>query len=513
MADSSGPRRYALLVGIDFYLPGNARNMALSNLQGCVNDVKGIHGFLNTAFADEFKTVILTSSPAGPDPKMPLEDPQAWPTFENIKTQFDLVFSNAKEGDVFFFHYSGHGARLPRTMASPNKETDPSLLTIDFCEGGRPVLVVFLDSCYSGGSWREGCRFRTPDTKIKIPNLPSDEVVIEVPIVIAKIEGDRIILPIGQVHGVERHSEFVFCSPPATFISIDDVEPDTCSAKIPSILLSSQRQLYPMKSLPVTPSKWSFGSKTFKFAVDSALGAAFYHAIQHAVQHRIASPLQTFDNIEECDIDVLRLKARRDHVDIIAPESLTGYHGPVRGLSLRIHDPGVIDETVAALTHLGRFGQILNLFDDGVRGNGIVFDISVLKRQTNQGTSGTFTYRFHNKSANTLYVTVLNLGPGFHVKQICPPYDSPKMVHGGGELDFRFTVTLPDKLRDVGANKPRHRDVIRTMITQDKQISWKALELPYIWDAPEVKLHTTDRDIRPLDDTFQHWVHDQELYL
>ncbi|KAL6901466.1 caspase domain-containing protein [Trichoderma evansii] len=77
---------------------------------------------------------------------------------------------------------------------TPRYRDDPSLLTVDFCHGQPAVrgwqlnfwlkklnrkgirVVVFLDSCHSGGSWRavDGVFFRTPNDCTTILNLDSD---------------------------------------------------------------------------------------------------------------------------------------------------------------------------------------------------------------------------------------------------------------------------------------------------------------------------------------------------
>ncbi len=101
-------------------------------------------------------------------------------------------------GDLFFFHFSGHGAELqPTSRSPPGRPTDPSLMTMDFC-CGKPAVrgwqlnewlkklnkkkvrtIVILDSCHSGGAWRRtGESFRTPEGWKNVANLPADEEAI-----------------------------------------------------------------------------------------------------------------------------------------------------------------------------------------------------------------------------------------------------------------------------------------------------------------------------------------------
>ncbi|QYS99587.1 hypothetical protein H0G86_006710 [Trichoderma simmonsii] len=199
------PKRYALLVGIDLYLNDGSRKLpdgrelSLNDLHGCVNDVEAMREFLQSQY--EFNDIsILTSSfpsTTNDETTKPPEPPDRWPTFSNIKREFETIYEKANAGDFFFFHYSGHGAQLTRVKKSPKKRfKDPSLLMVDFCYGQPAIrgwqlnqwlkklnkkdiqIVVTLDSCHSGGSWRVGDpSFRTPVdwSSISIPNLPIDD--------------------------------------------------------------------------------------------------------------------------------------------------------------------------------------------------------------------------------------------------------------------------------------------------------------------------------------------------
>lgn len=81
----------------------------------------------------------------------------------------------------FSFFFAGHGGLLRAVAQSPpGRHYDPSLLTADYGTGKRAMrgwqlnswleslhkkqvrVVVCLDSCYSGGSWRNGHQGRTP---------------------------------------------------------------------------------------------------------------------------------------------------------------------------------------------------------------------------------------------------------------------------------------------------------------------------------------------------------------
>lgn len=208
-------KRYALLVGVDCYLVNNgARRFTdggevfLPNLRGCINDVRTIETLLQEQY-DMSRDDITVLSSSLPDPLIdgnhenmePVElgEPDRLPTFHKIRREFRSMRDKAVSGDFFFFHFSGHGARLPRVHNSPlSRENDPSLLTVDFCRGKRAVrgwelniwlkalnekgvrVVVSLDSCYSGGAWRAGdsvIGYRTPEDwgSHSVVNLATDE--------------------------------------------------------------------------------------------------------------------------------------------------------------------------------------------------------------------------------------------------------------------------------------------------------------------------------------------------
>lgn len=197
------PSKYALLIGIDRYMNDGSRafsNEALSlkNLGGCVNDVETITKFLVDHYNFD-KIVALVSPLASAQLSADLrKTSDRWPSYEEIKSEFDIVIVQAKKDDFFYFHFSGHEARLMPIGDSPEGHTrDPALLTVDYCMGKLPIrgwqlnswlqtlaekgvnIAVSLDSCYSGGAWRDEDGWsRTPvDWPSLVPNLPLDESV------------------------------------------------------------------------------------------------------------------------------------------------------------------------------------------------------------------------------------------------------------------------------------------------------------------------------------------------
>ncbi|KAI3939535.1 hypothetical protein MKX01_038490 [Papaver californicum] len=129
----NGKKRLAVLVGCNY---PNTRN----ELHGCINDVLGMKDVL-----------LLTDAPGS----------LVMPTGMNIKAMLNQMVDRAEPGDVLFFHYSGHGTRIPSYHGFKQDEAivpcDFNLITdVDF-----PLLVnrlpvgssftILSDSCHSGG--------------------------------------------------------------------------------------------------------------------------------------------------------------------------------------------------------------------------------------------------------------------------------------------------------------------------------------------------------------------------
>lgn len=204
MASPHIPKRYALLVGIDLYRSDGSRKhengqfVSLNWLRGCVNDVNSVKQFLQGGYRLAYLS-ILSSTATGPFDQYakPHEPLDCLPTFDNIKREFDAIYDQTKAGDFFYFHFSGHGARLKRVPNSPpGRMVDPSILTWDYGCGNPAIrgwqlnswfrklndkgvrLTVVLDSCHSGGAWRDDNGFRTQGNLTTVANLPIDEAAV-----------------------------------------------------------------------------------------------------------------------------------------------------------------------------------------------------------------------------------------------------------------------------------------------------------------------------------------------
>jgi hypothetical protein len=92
-----GGRKRALLVGINY--PGTK-----AELKGCHNDVDRMHRCLVDRFGFDEDDIRVLSDKGRSGPQ---------PTGANIRRAFARLVGDARPGDFLFFHYSGHGTRLP----------------------------------------------------------------------------------------------------------------------------------------------------------------------------------------------------------------------------------------------------------------------------------------------------------------------------------------------------------------------------------------------------------------
>ncbi|ESR43671.1 hypothetical protein CICLE_v10012209mg [Citrus x clementina] len=147
--ETKGSKRIAVLVGCNY---PNTKN----ELHGCINDVLAMRDVIINRFGfDPNHIELLTDAPGS----------SVMPTGANIKAALDRMVSKAEAGDVLFFHYSGHGTRIPSLRPIwPFRQQDEAIVPCDFNlitdldfrqlvnrlpKGAS--FTVFSDSCHSGG--------------------------------------------------------------------------------------------------------------------------------------------------------------------------------------------------------------------------------------------------------------------------------------------------------------------------------------------------------------------------
>lgn len=179
MADStnSTPNFYALLIGIDCYMPNKLPNGSYyKNLGGCVRDISHVEAFLKETWKIPEKQILkLTASANGSDPNQPSEPPEQLPTYQNIVAKFRELTALAQKDDQVYIHYSGHGGRaqtnypnikgangideglVPTDIGKPDgqylRDLELAKLLKEMVDKGL-VVTIMLDSCHSGGATR-----------------------------------------------------------------------------------------------------------------------------------------------------------------------------------------------------------------------------------------------------------------------------------------------------------------------------------------------------------------------
>ncbi|KAI3781628.1 hypothetical protein L2E82_11647 [Cichorium intybus] len=147
--ENTQTKKLALLVGCNY---PNTPN----ELHGCINDVLAMEQVLISRFGfDPSHIQLLTDAPGS----------VVMPTGANIKGALDHMVDQAEPGDVLYFHYSGHGTRVP-SIRRPHTfhRQDEAIVPCDFnlitdmdfrnivnrVPNGA-TFTILSDSCHSGG--------------------------------------------------------------------------------------------------------------------------------------------------------------------------------------------------------------------------------------------------------------------------------------------------------------------------------------------------------------------------
>ncbi|MGB3759287.1 MAG: caspase family protein [Rivularia sp. (in: cyanobacteria)] len=174
------PNLYALLIGIDCYLPNRLSNgVSYRNLGGSVRDINHVEEFLLRQPKKPTQIFKLTSSNPDftefgefPQPKEPESQ---LPTYKNIVAKFQELTQTASSGDLVYIQYSGHGGRAITHYPQIKGENsiDEGLVPVDIGTGKGQylrdlelamlmkkmvdkglVVTLVMDCCHSGGTVR-----------------------------------------------------------------------------------------------------------------------------------------------------------------------------------------------------------------------------------------------------------------------------------------------------------------------------------------------------------------------
>jgi hypothetical protein len=189
---------YALLIGVDCYLPNRLPEGRYPNLGGCVPDITKVEKFLQKSLKLPKENIFkLTATDVGE--REPAEPEAQWPTYENIVAAFKRLTVVGKPGDQVYIHYSGHGGRTLTTFADLKGKNgvDETLVPTDIGNSTARYLrdielaylmkamvdkgliaTLVLDSCHAGGATRgEGGARRRGAGFIDRTSRPTESLV------------------------------------------------------------------------------------------------------------------------------------------------------------------------------------------------------------------------------------------------------------------------------------------------------------------------------------------------
>lgn len=183
MTDPTAPNLYALLIGVDCYLPNKLPDGNFyKNLGGCVRDINHVEAFLKQwRQVPDSQIWKLTASPSPTNPQQPIEPPDQWPTRQNIIERIRALTETVPEGAQVYIQYSGHGGRAKTVYPEIKGEDgiDEGLVPTDIgsSEGQylrdlelaqllkelvakKLMVTLVLDCCHSGGATRGDAEIR-----------------------------------------------------------------------------------------------------------------------------------------------------------------------------------------------------------------------------------------------------------------------------------------------------------------------------------------------------------------
>jgi hypothetical protein len=224
---AENPHLYALLVGIDNYRP------PVGALSGCVNDLKRMQAYLESQ-SENFKVNVHT-----------LVNEEA--EKQAIVDGFQNHLSQASEGDVALFYYSGHGTQEEADPELWRFETDAKLETLVCYDGivqengeeqfnlladkelrflihelslKNPHLVTIFDCCHSGGNTRNHFVAEEKEEVKERRHIPQARLSRACPprtwdkfIFAGRVDPEKLkTLPLGEAIPEGHHIQLAACS-------------------------------------------------------------------------------------------------------------------------------------------------------------------------------------------------------------------------------------------------------------------------------------------------------------
>ncbi|RYP58043.1 hypothetical protein DL770_010521 [Monosporascus sp. CRB-9-2] len=219
MGDKISRTRWAVIVGIDFYPSDRC-------LQGSVQDAKTVKHYLEEGAISVDCTILTATTPSDLSSRRPVENPDSWPTYENVVGGLQRIIANAHTGDLVYFHYSGHGTQIPKhTGSEQDSAKELALVLFEDSQFGHRnfqgrslalalrkmvdkglVVTLVLDCCFSGGMTRQDdqedsgvrCLPFSSDVEAASPRHLDDRLIASSSIMRnARVEEDWLVNPDG----------------------------------------------------------------------------------------------------------------------------------------------------------------------------------------------------------------------------------------------------------------------------------------------------------------------------
>jgi len=134
--DETGPpempvgTKKALLIGINYLGTAN-------KLSGCIQDARNQYQVLTEHFGFKEENVRLLTEDQNLD--------ETEPTKRNMLDGIQWLMEGAQEGDVLFFHYSGHGSQVPDPTGEEEDGQNECLCPVDCMFHDWPGAVIVDD--------------------------------------------------------------------------------------------------------------------------------------------------------------------------------------------------------------------------------------------------------------------------------------------------------------------------------------------------------------------------------
>lgn len=176
------PEKWALLIGIDIYEHAGSTGR-LSNLAGCVNDVKDMENLLIGKFGFKKENIRILKNEAATHAAI-------------VATFRNHLVENSQRDDIVVLHFSGHGSKMKDLSRDEPDGFDETIVPYDSRDASgkifdlsddeingllqelnkktRNITFVF-DACHSGTATRAAGRIRyaPPDTRTPVKTQPA----------------------------------------------------------------------------------------------------------------------------------------------------------------------------------------------------------------------------------------------------------------------------------------------------------------------------------------------------